>query len=181
MRVLRVDWRPEVLSSSFHGRDLFAPVAAMLCEGRLPPGSAIDRGALIGNDWPDELAKVIPGSLRPVPWTERPTAQVMITLEGTDGTPYYWAAATLTLLARAARREKLWQAHRSHLYQQASRGWASHAKVSLAVGGLGLVLIALAAWSRAAPWPALALAALATLALILGFARIGRRVLGSAP
>ena len=29
-----IAWRPEVLSDSFHGRDLFAPVAAMLASGR---------------------------------------------------------------------------------------------------------------------------------------------------
>jgi len=58
-RDLRVDWHPEVLSSSFHGRDLFAPVAAMLCDGRVPPCTEIDKGTLIGNDWPNQLAKVI--------------------------------------------------------------------------------------------------------------------------
>lgn len=58
-RLLRIDWRPRVLSSSFHGRDLFAPVAAMLCEGRTPPSTEIDKGALIGSHWPSRLAKVI--------------------------------------------------------------------------------------------------------------------------
>jgi S-adenosylmethionine hydrolase len=33
----RIDWKPEDLSSSFHGRDLFAPVAAMLARGEPPP------------------------------------------------------------------------------------------------------------------------------------------------
>ena len=33
-----IDWRPERLSASFHGRDLFAPVAAMLACGEPPPG-----------------------------------------------------------------------------------------------------------------------------------------------
>lgn len=33
-----VTWVPERLSSSFHGRDLFAPVAAMLANGEPPPG-----------------------------------------------------------------------------------------------------------------------------------------------
>jgi len=28
-----IDWKPERLSASFHGRDLFAPVAAMLARG----------------------------------------------------------------------------------------------------------------------------------------------------
>ena len=32
----RIVWRPAVLSSSFHGRDLFAPVAGSLARGRTP-------------------------------------------------------------------------------------------------------------------------------------------------
>jgi len=59
VRVLRIDWRPEVLSASFHGRDLFAPVAAALCDGKIPRHTELDGGLLIGNDWPDALAKVI--------------------------------------------------------------------------------------------------------------------------
>ena len=34
----RIAWRPERLSASFHGRDLFAPVAAALAMGRAPRG-----------------------------------------------------------------------------------------------------------------------------------------------
>jgi S-adenosylmethionine hydrolase len=33
-----IDLKPERLSASFHGRDLFAPVAAMLARGEPPPG-----------------------------------------------------------------------------------------------------------------------------------------------
>jgi S-adenosylmethionine hydrolase len=33
-----ISWRPDVLSPSFHGRDLFAPVAARLARGESPPG-----------------------------------------------------------------------------------------------------------------------------------------------
>ena len=32
----RIDWRPENLSSSFHGRDLFAPIAAAIASGAFP-------------------------------------------------------------------------------------------------------------------------------------------------
>jgi S-adenosylmethionine hydrolase len=34
----RIGWRPERLTSSFHGRDLFAPVAAALATKRVPRG-----------------------------------------------------------------------------------------------------------------------------------------------
>ncbi len=46
-RAWRIDWRPEHLSASFHGRDLFAPVAARLWrgedEGPGALGPALDR------------------------------------------------------------------------------------------------------------------------------------------
>lgn len=45
----RIAWRPERLSASFHGRDLFAPVAAALAADRVP------RGWLTRKDRPDLL------------------------------------------------------------------------------------------------------------------------------
>lgn len=55
----RVDWRPRELSLSFHGRDLFAPVAAMLARGDKCPASAlsVDREAL--SSLPEELFEII--------------------------------------------------------------------------------------------------------------------------
>jgi S-adenosylmethionine hydrolase len=54
-----IGWKPERLSASFHGRDLFAPVAAMLARGEPPPGSRrkdeTDRQA----DWPDDLSEIV--------------------------------------------------------------------------------------------------------------------------
>ena len=35
-RYWRIDWRPEALSDTFHGRDLFAPVAAAIAAGQFP-------------------------------------------------------------------------------------------------------------------------------------------------
>lgn len=57
-RAWRIDWRPPDLSASFHGRDLFAPVAARLLRG-LPPGAALPVAALRRADWPDDLGRVI--------------------------------------------------------------------------------------------------------------------------
>lgn len=54
-----IDWRPERLSSSFHGRDLFAPVAAGLACNPVPPGRPIDPARLVGADWPEDLDEVI--------------------------------------------------------------------------------------------------------------------------
>jgi len=59
VRILRVDWRPPRLSATFHGRDLFAPVGAMLCAGRVPACTEIDLEAIIGSGWPDDLPCIV--------------------------------------------------------------------------------------------------------------------------
>ncbi len=59
IRIGRIGWRPQRLSTSFHGRDLFAPVAALIASGRTQlamltpyPRLAVDFGA-------DDLAQII--------------------------------------------------------------------------------------------------------------------------
>ena len=58
---------------------------------------------------------------------------------------YYWVDATATLLARAARGEKVWLPHRLHAYQLATQAGASHAAVArfVALIDAGLVLLVL--------------------------------------
>ncbi len=50
-------WQPEALSSSFHGRDLFAPVAAALSRGEVPHSQQLECPVLF--DEPDDLARII--------------------------------------------------------------------------------------------------------------------------
>lgn len=45
-RVWRIDWRPPQLSATFHGRDLFAPVAAWIAAGAFPAGKLTPIAAL---------------------------------------------------------------------------------------------------------------------------------------
>ena len=56
-------WRPERLSASFHGRDLFSPVAARLAtDGEAAAdrmGQARDPDTLVGLTWPNEAARII--------------------------------------------------------------------------------------------------------------------------
>ena len=52
-------WKPERLSASFHGRDLFAPVAAMLARGEPPPGSPRKDRTHRRIDWPDDLSEIV--------------------------------------------------------------------------------------------------------------------------
>ncbi len=52
-------WRPERLSASFHGRDLFAPIAARLAQDDRGGLKARDQEPFRRRDWPDELAQII--------------------------------------------------------------------------------------------------------------------------
>ena len=54
-----VDWKPDRLSASFHGRDLFAPIAAMLANGEPPRGQQRTDGADRRADWPDDLREIV--------------------------------------------------------------------------------------------------------------------------
>ncbi len=56
---IEITWRPETLSNSFHGRDLFAPVCGMLASTGQVPGRRIDVGALRSPDWPPDLHEVV--------------------------------------------------------------------------------------------------------------------------
>jgi hypothetical protein len=57
----RIVWRPHHLSHTFHGRDLFAPLAARLvrrnCDGLELPKAHENSGP--GSDWPDEYNALI--------------------------------------------------------------------------------------------------------------------------
>ncbi|MGD8615821.1 MAG: SAM-dependent chlorinase/fluorinase [Gammaproteobacteria bacterium] len=59
VRAFIVRWVPERLSASFHGRDLFAPIAAGLARGEEPPGEPLAADALVSPAWPEELAEVV--------------------------------------------------------------------------------------------------------------------------
>ena len=44
--VWRITWQPDALSASFHGRDLFAPLAAAIVRGEFPAGKAVAENGL---------------------------------------------------------------------------------------------------------------------------------------
>lgn len=87
---------------------------------------------------------------------------------------YYLTDATVTLLRRLAARERVWEAHRSHFYQQAVQTGRSHATVSRAVALANAALAALAlgaTLSGQASWQAWAAvpAAGAVVAMLTGW------------
>ena len=54
-----ITWKPINISNTFHGRDLFAPVAAQVALGKLPPGNRVEPKSRINTDWPKNLAEII--------------------------------------------------------------------------------------------------------------------------
>ena len=59
----------------------------------------------------------------------------------------FFIDSTLTLLRRLARRERVYEAHRSHAYQWLARRWNSHLRVTVACGLINLLWLAPWAWS----------------------------------
>lgn len=62
-RCWTIGWRPSGLSASFHGRDLFAPVAARLARGEsveeAAGGHPHEIDAIRRPEWPDALAEIL--------------------------------------------------------------------------------------------------------------------------
>ena len=54
----RIDWRPERLSASFHGRDLFAPIAARIARGDTAWESTVFPGPDLSG-WPSDLPEIV--------------------------------------------------------------------------------------------------------------------------
>ncbi len=88
---------------------------------------------------------------------------------------YYLADATLTLLRRAARGEKVWRAHREHFYQRPVLRGLPHDRIvrPIAAANLLLAVLALVAVGGAV-LPALIGAALVVALLLAWLARAGR-------
>lgn len=96
---------------------------------------------------------------------------------------YYGADATITLFRRIGAREKIWQAHRKHFYQRATRGTQygphNHAQVTKAILLANLALIGAAVIAvKMGAVLGLAVAAMIVAALLTVLSRWGQ---GAAP
>jgi UDP-N-acetylmuramyl pentapeptide phosphotransferase/UDP-N-acetylglucosamine-1-phosphate transferase len=89
---------------------------------------------------------------------------------------YYLADATITLLRRLARRERIWQAHRSHFYQRALGADNSHSGVLWLIIGGDVALVVLALLAIRFPRVALVIALIAVTRLLAQLSRRARRV-----
>ncbi len=83
-----------------YGGEVAIPASVFLLDTM---GHSHDPGGIGFSDGdPDAAVRVIPGTLRPIPWSERPACQVLITLLGDDGRPYPFEPRNV--LARVAER-----------------------------------------------------------------------------
>ena len=82
---------------------------------------------------------------------------------------YYLVDATLTLLRRAAKREPVWQAHRSHFYQRAVDGGFTVPEIVTQVFAVNVVLAVLAWLSVAIPGPIVSVGLLAAGAALVAW------------
>lgn len=127
-----IAWRPALLSASFHGRDLFAPVAARLARGDKIAElarPADDRSAERG--WPDDLAEIVyldhyGNALTGLRGTQvRGTARLKV--GGRSITP----AATFSAVPKG---EAFWYVNSNGLAEIAVNGGSAGALLGLRVG-----------------------------------------------
>jgi UDP-N-acetylmuramyl pentapeptide phosphotransferase/UDP-N-acetylglucosamine-1-phosphate transferase len=87
---------------------------------------------------------------------------------------YFLADATITLLHRLARRERIWEPHRRHFYQGAVQRGFGHAAIVERVIAANIVLIG-CGWAAENGWPIVGLAVAGiTVLLLLGWLAIAR-------
>lgn len=125
-------WRPEHLSSSFHGRDLFAPVAARLAAGLAPEEAGCreitpPRRA----DWPDDLGRVIYHDHYGNVWTGLQAAGMGEGGELAAGDLRLKRARTFSDVPAG---EAFWYGNSSGLVEVAVNGGAASALPGLALG-----------------------------------------------
>ncbi len=80
---------------------------------------------------------------------------------------YFLTDATLTLLMRLARGEKVWEAHNSHFYQRSAKAFGRHLPVVWRITAANVSLIAAALWGTQFPWIALGAAAVVVVLLLV--------------
>jgi len=122
-----------------------------LGDGLILSGLVLAAGALGFLKWNWHPAKVFMGDVGSVPlgfllgWLLIVLAGEGFFLIALCVALYYLVDATFTLVRRALRREKVWQAHREHFYQQAVQKGLCHDQVALRVLLVNIVLMG-SAW-----------------------------------
>lgn len=87
---------------------------------------------------------------------------------------YFLLDATLTLLKRALRGERIWEPHRTHTYQRAATAIGAHLPIVARIAGANLMLIGLAVLSTTSSLAAIAAAVIVLAALMLNLEQAAR-------
>ena len=58
-KLWRIEDKPKTRYKTFHGRDLFAPVAALVAKEQWVPGSELSLSGMVGADWDADLLEII--------------------------------------------------------------------------------------------------------------------------
>jgi hypothetical protein len=58
-KAYEITWRPERLSASFHGRDLFAPIAAEIAVGNMRNIAPLDLQEIRHEEFPDDVEEIV--------------------------------------------------------------------------------------------------------------------------
>ncbi|GGF31097.1 glycosyl transferase [Aliidongia dinghuensis] len=146
------------------GAALVAFVSSDPNSGALPLGLALGAAALGFLAWNWAPAKLFMGDVGSIPLGYL-IGWLMLSMAG-DGhwAPalilplYYLVDATITLLRRAVRFERIWHAHREHFYQRAVQSGLGHGAVVLRILAADLLLVGLAVLGLDWPWIATILA-----------------------
>ncbi len=126
-----ITWRPATLSPTFHGRDLFAPVAALIAGGKEVPGKAIDVETIRRPDWPDDLDEIVYIDHYGNAMTGRRAKTVPATVVVEAGRHRISRAATFSEAARGA---PFWYENSSGLVEIAVNQGRASDQLGLAIG-----------------------------------------------
>lgn len=131
VRRFRIGWRPEHLSDTFHGRDLFAPVAAWLAAGQPPAARLQAIDALEVNFDAADLPRIIYVDHYGNAWTGLRgglmTGETMLTVKGA-ALPYR------RVFTEAAKGEAFWYVNSVGLVEIAANRGAAAALLKVGVG-----------------------------------------------
>lgn len=134
VRVWEIAWRPDRLSASFHGRDLFAPIAARLAAGLGPEDAGCrpiepPRRA----EWPDDLPIIIYHDHYGNAWTGLRAsvvgAKAAVTVAGRS-------LARARTFSEVPAGEAFWYENSSGLVEIAVNGGAASCRPGLALGDI---------------------------------------------
>lgn len=132
-RVWRISWRPEGLPDSFHGRDLFAPVAAAIVAGQFPD-ERLERAVALQVQFDlAELPRILYLDHYGNAWTGIRGGLVDTgTLLRVKGSTLPWRRVFM----EAAKGEAFWHVNSSGLVEIAVNRGSAASKLGLALGDL---------------------------------------------